>query len=245
MIALLGPLRRSIEHHPVARKTLLGCGVAAFALYVCMDAIAVLRYDGYSYVDQTISELSAIGAPTRSFWIPLGFIYSALMVVFGLHVWELAAGRRALQVVGLAAAGAGILGFVGWPFAPMHQREVLAAGGETWVDTVHLVLAGMSSLLFMLSIGIGANTFGTRFRLYSIATLLVVFVAGGPTGYTAPDVSANEPTPWLGVTERVAIYSSMLWYVVLALGLLRAEVDSVRERRGEPPTRRRNMLPAA
>ena len=28
-----------------------------------------------------------------------------------------------------------------WPFAPMHQREVLAAGGATPSDTLHQVLA--------------------------------------------------------------------------------------------------------
>jgi hypothetical protein len=49
------------------RKVLLSCGVAATLLYFGMDLLATWRYDGYSYTDQTISELSAVGAPTRSF----------------------------------------------------------------------------------------------------------------------------------------------------------------------------------
>ena len=54
------------------RKALLACGVAAFLLYFALDLVAALLYDGYSYTDQTINELSAIDAETRSLWIPLG-----------------------------------------------------------------------------------------------------------------------------------------------------------------------------
>jgi hypothetical protein len=42
------------------RRALLGCGVAAALLYVGMDLLAAWRYDGYSYTDRTISELSAV-----------------------------------------------------------------------------------------------------------------------------------------------------------------------------------------
>jgi hypothetical protein len=33
---------------------------------------------------------------------------------------------------------------------------------------------------------------------------------------------AGQPTPWLGLTERLNIYSFMLWAVVLAIVLLRS-----------------------
>ncbi len=113
------------------RKALLGCGVAATLLYFGMDLLAASRYHGYSYTDQTISELSAVGAPTRSLWIPLGFVYSVLTIACGFGVWASASQKRALRFVGVFVAAIGVLGLVGWPFAPMHQREVLAAGGGT------------------------------------------------------------------------------------------------------------------
>jgi hypothetical protein len=227
MIALLQSLRRSVERRPTVQKVLLGCGTAAFVLYVGMDTIAALRYDGYRYADQTISELSAIDAPTRSFWLPPGLVYSGLTLAFGLGVWASAGKKRSLRAVGIMAAVVGLTGFVGWPFAPMHQREVLAAGGETWADTMHLVLGGVNSLLFVMSIAIGARAFGQRFRHYSIATVLIVLVAGALTGLDAPKVAANEPTPWLGIIERIAVFGSMLWYAVLAIGLLRAQGFSI------------------
>ncbi len=38
-----------------------------------------------------------------------------------------------------------------------------------------------------------------------------------------PRVAAQLPTPWLGIKERINIYASMLWVLVLAIKTLRAE----------------------
>ena len=46
----------------------------------------------------------------------------------------------------------------------MHQREVLAAGGGTLSDTMHVVLGGVTVFLMFLAIGFGATAFGKRFR---------------------------------------------------------------------------------
>lgn len=207
------------------RKVLLGCGVAATLLYLGMDLLAASRYDGYSYTDQTISELSAVGAPTRSLWIPLGFVYSILTIACGFGVWASAAQKRALRFVAVFVAAIGVLGLVAWPFAPMHQREVLAAGGGTLSDTMHLVLGAADSLLFVLSIALGATAFGKRFRLYSIATILVVLAFGALTGMDASKISDNDPTPWVGITERIAVFGSMLWIAMLAIALLRVQTS--------------------
>ena len=203
------------------RRALLACGVAAFILYFLMDLIASQLYDGYSYRDQTISELSAIGAPTRALWIPLGFLYSALMVAFAAGVWASAGQRRALQAIAVLAGSIGILGFVAWPFAPMHQREALAAGGGDLRDTMHLVISGVNSLIFMASMAIGSTALGKRFRLYSLAWLGLILVFGFLTWASAGGVDDNTSTDWLGVYERVAVLGSMFWYAVLAVALLR------------------------
>jgi hypothetical protein len=207
------------------RKALLGCGVAATLLYFGMDLLAASLYGGYSYTDQTISELSAIGAPTRSLWIPLAFVYSVLTIACGFGVWASAGQKRALRFVAVFVAGIGILGLVAWPFAPMHQREVLAAGGGTLSDTIHLILGAADTLLFVLSIAFGATAFDKRFRLYSIATILFVLAFGAFTGMDASKVAADEPTPWVGITERIAVFGSMLWIAVLAIAILRVQAS--------------------
>jgi hypothetical protein len=53
------------------RKILLVCGILAALLYVGSDILAAMRWEGYSYTAQTVSELRAVGAPTRAFLVPI------------------------------------------------------------------------------------------------------------------------------------------------------------------------------
>lgn len=117
----------------------------------------------------------------------------------------------------------GLSGF-GWPFAPMHLREVLAAGGGTLSDTIHLVYGTVTGLLMLVAMGFGGAAFGKRFRLYSIGTMVILMVFSALTGMEAPRVAANLPTLWIGIWERIFIGVFLLWVVVLAVALLRARV---------------------
>ena len=204
--------------HETWRKVLLVCGIASSVLFALM--IWAVRYPGYNPFSQVPSELTAIGAPTRALWTRLGWIYTALEAAFGFGLWKWAGPHRAVRVVGgliLAHASLGLL----WPFAAMHQREVLAAGGGTLSDTVHVVLGGVTVFLMFLAIGFGAAAFGKRFRLYSIATIVVLLTFGALTFIEAPRLQANLPTPWIGLWERINISVFLLWVAVLAAALLR------------------------
>ena len=209
--------RRRVSHE-AWRKALLVCGIASSLLYAAM--IWGIRYEGYNPISQVPSELTAIGAPTRALWARLGWLYTVLITAFGVGLWNFAGGKRVVRIVGgliLAFASLGLL----WPFAAMHQREVLAAGGGTRSDTLHEILAAVTVLLMFLAIGFGASAFGKRFRLYSIATIVVLLVFGGLTFLDAPRLQANLPTPWIGLWERVNISVFLLWVVTLGAMLWR------------------------
>ena len=201
------------------RRVLLSCGVLASILYVAMTLFVGLLWDGYSVASNVPSELAAIGAPTRQVWLWLGGVYAALMVGFGWIVWKSAPPNRALRIVGALLMAHTVFGQF-WP--PMHQRAVLAAGGGTLTDTLHLVWAAVTGISFMLIVGFGAAALGKRFRLYSIATMVIVLACGAVTGTYASEVQADLPTPWVGVWERISIATFMAWIVVLAIALLRA-----------------------
>ncbi len=182
------------------RTALLVCGIVSSLLYAGM--IWAIRYEGYSPISQVPSELTAIGAPTQALWARLGWIYTVLIAAFGIGVWKSAGGNRGVRLVGgliVAHASLGLL----WPFAPMHQREVLAAGGGTPSDTLHQVLGAVTVFLMFLAIGFGATAFGKRFRLYSIVTIVVLLAFGGLTFLEAPRLQMNLPTPWIGLWERI------------------------------------------
>jgi len=220
------------------RKALLVCGMASSLLYAAM--IWTIRYEGYNPISQVPSELTAIGAPTQALWTRLGWIYTVLVVAFGFGLWKSADRNRAVRIVGgliLAYASLGLL----WPFAAMHQREVLAAGGATWSDTAHVVLGGVTVFLMFLAIGFGAAAFGKRFRLYSIATIVILVVFGALTGVEGPRIAADLPTPWIGVWERINIGAYLLWVVVLAVTLLRTQ--ELRDERFQTSHVRHSGLP--
>jgi hypothetical protein len=204
----------------IGRRALLACGIAGPVLYVAMTLFVGLLWDEYRAASQTISELSAIGAPTRSLWMWLGAAYSLLIVAFGWIVWKSAPPNRAQRAVGMLLMIHGAFGCF-WP--PMHQRAVLAAGGGTLTDTLHIVWATVTGILFLLEAGFGAAVFGTRFRVYSIATIAIVLACGAMTGTYALRMQADLPTPWVGVWERISSAGYMLWLAMIAIGLLRAQ----------------------
>lgn len=200
------------------RKVLLLCGILASLLYVGTDILAAMRWEGYSYIDQTVSELRAIGAPTRPFLIPVLVIYSVLEIAFGVGVRGTAGQKRALRIAGVLLIGLGILDVLAI-FFPMHLR----GAGATLTDTLHKALTAVTVLFMLLIIGLGAAAHGTRFRLYSIGTVVLLVVFGILAGSDAPRIEAGLPTPWVGVKERINIYGYMLWMLVLAIALLRAQ----------------------
>src|SRR4249920_473173 len=108
------------------RKALLICGILSSLLYGAMMVLIAMPWEGYSSASQTVSELSAIGAPTRSLWLLPAAFYTVLVTAFGWGVWKSARESRSLRVVGALITAYGALGLV-WPLAPMHLRETLAA----------------------------------------------------------------------------------------------------------------------
>jgi hypothetical protein len=213
-------LPSSPKNRAMGRRFFLYCGIAASLLYITMNIVIPPLYEGYNWVTQTVSELSAVDAPTRPLWFPLGMIYTLLVAAFGWGILRSADGKRSLRVVGILMILHGVFGLI---WSPMHQREVLAAGGGTFTDTWHIVMSAITVLLMFLSIGFGAAVFGKKFRIYSIVTILVFIVFGILTFLEAPNVDKNLPTPFIGLWERINIAAFMSWLIVFSIILLRSE----------------------
>jgi len=220
---------------PLVRTVLLGCGILSSVLYIATDIIASLRYPGYRYADQQISELLAQGAPSRPFMVAFNLIpYDLLVLAFAVGVWASAGRTRAGRITAAGLAGFAVFGTLGGGVFNMAMRAAMAAGQDTLRSTLHLPVTAVMALCLLLAMGCASRLLGKRFRYYSYATLATVLAFGLLVAAQAGQLAANEPTPWMGLEERVSSYGMMLWIAVLAIGLLRAQGATAPRQREQP-----------
>jgi len=68
-----------------------------------------------------------------------------------------------------------------------------------------------------------ASTFGKRFRLYTIGTIILSVAFGAWAVSEFKQIEQGLSTPWIGLKERVFWYGYQTWFIVLALTLLRGQ----------------------
>jgi hypothetical protein len=160
----------------------------------------------------------AVGAPSEDVVDPLFIAYGMVALAFAVGVFREAGARnRALRVTGALLIAYAIAGLAGPTLFEMHPRGV----GSEADDLPHIVLTGVLVALTLLAIGFGAFALGKRFRIYSFATLVTMIALGAASGRYGAQLAAGQPTPGFGIVERILVYSSMLWFAVLAAALLR------------------------
>ncbi|SOC49527.1 Protein of unknown function [Blastococcus aggregatus] len=222
-------MRTVIHHRPVAteavrralmtvqrgrtrRTWLLRAGMASVAVYAAGDLHSGRSYEGYSFRDQAISELSAYGSPVRSGAVRWIAIHGLLESAFGVGVWQSAGGSRSLRWTAGLSLAAGVVTAPLHPFFPMSTRGMEPG----FNDTMHQIL----TLAFVpLTCGAVAASAVARpgwFRRYATASLAVIVGSGGLMAPLMSALAENRPTPWLGALERVNAYTMHAWTVVLA-----------------------------
>jgi hypothetical protein len=199
-------------------KVLLICGIIAPLLRVVTDLVSAMWYPGYSLRDQTMSQLAAAGAPTQQFQIALLAIISFLTIAFGAGVWKSTEGKRSLSITAIIIIVFGVAGLITllFPQTAMQLEEGLAP------QMVHIIVTAMSILLIVLFIGFGAAAYGIGFRIFSAAMIVTLLLFGILTATKAPQ-AVQFAYPWMGILERVSYYSHLLWILVFAVVLLRAQ----------------------
>jgi hypothetical membrane protein len=178
-----------------ATKALLVAGIVAVGVYAVGDLLSGLLYEGYSYRDQAISELTAFGSPVRPLMVAAILVHGLLLVAFGVGVWR-SADRRSLRWVGLLLVAAGLVGFPTHTVFAMSSRWM--EGGFN--DTMHIILSGVFSLFVFVAVALSAVAYRGWFRLYSIVTLVVLIGFGGAASIAIRGIEENL-TPWAGVSS--------------------------------------------
>ena len=223
----------------MTRNGLLVTAIASVVVYGIGDLASGLLYDGYSFRDQWISELTAFGSPVRPLMVTAILVHGLLLMAFGVGIWRFAY-RRSLRWVGLLLIVAGVIGL------PTHT---VFAMSSRWMesgfnDTMHASLSIAFSLVVFVALALSAVAYSGWFRLYAIATIPILVGFGVASSVALQGIEQNF-TPWAGGFERINAYSYFAWLVVLAITVRRsleqsnvAEVTMSASRRvGQAPSR--------
>jgi hypothetical membrane protein len=208
----------------VTNKVLLMAGIAAVVVYVIGDLLSSFLYDGYSYLDQAISELSAFGSPVRPLMVTVILIHGVLVLAFGVGVLR-ASGRRSLSWVGGLLIAIGVVGFPTHTVWAMSSRGM----GGGFNDTMHIVLSAVFSVLVIAAMVLSAVAYRGWFRFYALATIAVVVGFGMAASFAIRGIDQND-TPWAGGFERINAYAYFAWLIVLAVTIMRREASASRSR---------------
>jgi Protein of unknown function (DUF998) len=207
------------------RNVLLACGPLAALEYIGWHELAALRWQGYSRISNAISELHFTGTPSKSLLDPWqGWVDSVLLAAFGIGIWLSAQGSRSLRVIGAVM------------IVPAAMIPLWMIFGEASI-AAHLALVGVGILCWLVAMGFGAAALGKRFRIYSLVSLGLV-VGFFALGFSyVPEANAGQPTPFLGLFERIGFSAYFLWMTVLAVALWRR--PAIKDRHGDLEDRTR------
>jgi uncharacterized protein DUF998 len=149
-------------------------------------------------------------------------IHDVLVFAFGVGVIR-ASGRRSLSWVG------GLLIAIGVTGLPTHTVWAMSSRGMEggFNDTMHIILSAVFSVLVIAAMVLSAVAYRGWFRVYAVATLVVVVGFGMASAFAIQGITQND-TPWAGGYERINAYAYFAWLIVLAITVMRREAPATR-----------------
>lgn len=216
------PLIALRKNTSVFYHNLLYCGILSSLWYLFMNLYIPAQYPGYSTNARTVSELSALGSPTRILWVILSTLYPLLYAAFGWAVLFVAGSNKKLKTTALLIIAYSLFNLY-WP--PMHTREAIAGGEKSITDSLHIAWTIITVILFILTMIFGAMASGKRFRIFTVICAITMILFGILTSQHVPNMEANLPTPSMGLYERISQYVFFSWIIFVSIKLLRKKED--------------------
>jgi hypothetical protein len=188
-------------------RAVLVAALAAALLFISVDLVALRQWKGYDYVHQSMTQLAAIGAPTRSWTLALSIGHDVALFAVGLALLFLSGRNVALRIT----AGLVMISAIAWVVGELFPGRV----GETPEHLSPAVFLGATAVVAsVLAIVFGAAALTGWFRVVSIG-LLAAFALLTVLGFM-------QPSPRIGLQERVMAYSIIAWTVLLGVAVMTA-----------------------
>ena len=94
---------------------------------------------------------------------------------------------------------------------------------------MHIASSAVFSVLVVAMMVLSAVAYRGWFRVYAVATVAVVMAFGMASAVAIQGIDEND-TPWAGAFERINAYAYFAWLVVLAVVVIRDELNASRVR---------------
>jgi len=209
-----------IKKTPIKQIVLIWAGVLGPIIYILNVMLGGIIMPNYSHIENAVSELTQRGAPNIVVLSALFVLSAVLILLFGIAIMmRFQSQSRPVYAGGVMIVVYGIFAAL---LASIFPQDPI--GGEsTLPGTIHLVLAGLAALVIMgliLLIGFGMDhrTGWHHFKLYSIITVILVFVFGAST-----PILIMKEIELLGLFERITQLAYLQWFVVFAAYLLKPD----------------------
>ncbi len=196
------------------RRAAIGA-IAGLGAYVGGWLLAGAVREDHDPFDQAISELFELGAPWSSRgWVVAGLLLSGVaLVAFGPALDRGLPGRGRLGPTLVVVAGVFTVLVVGAPCSAGCPGT-----GAAWNDTAHTITAGTGYLALVLA----PLAFAWRLRRVAPRLAAWSWVIGGLALVAFAIRYLGVVPRWPGLQQRVFNTLADLWYLLVALWLLRA-----------------------
>jgi apolipoprotein N-acyltransferase len=200
------------------------CGIISLLSYTASVVFSPLAYPGYHWMSMAVSELSAVGAPSKALaeqliclFSPCGLV-SIMAVCVAASNWK----TKSLRLgVYLFAAMEWVCG-VGYDLFPWVSNAV----GFNFQNLMHLIVTAAVvglSIASLLMIAVAAKKEGQKsLGIWAAVCLAAMF--GGAIG------SNLLPAAVFGIAERFSTFSAVIFNAVLGYYLFSGRLDKKSEK---------------
>lgn len=188
-------------------------GIIGPIIYILAVIVGGAIRSDYSFLYNTISELTITDAPNVVLISILFGIYNFSILIFGTGAFldEKIDHSRKYKTATLMLAIIGLLGLL-LLFFPQYPRNAAI----TFQGTIHIILAGITSLLTLISVLLMGLNFRKyeetkNFSFFSFIFFIIILISGGVAA-----VSVGSNSPFGGLFERITIFAFMIWIIVFS-----------------------------
>ena len=194
-------------------------GVISLISYTAAVCFSPLAYEGYNWLSQAVSDLSAEDAPSRRLWEQLAAFYNVCSVVCTTCVSVYISGNK--TGTRLFRAGVYLFTVMDWISNIGYKMFPLTDSGkniDTFQEIMHIAVTAAVVLLSIVSLLLiiiaGFKKAGIRsLGVWAASALGMMFV--GAIG------QAVVPKEYFGVVERFSVFAAVGFDAVLGVYLFR------------------------